>query len=133
MSYNTVDLFATLCPYLGIISAIVFILCFVRIIIDSQFPPENPNPAPWIVGALCLILFIASFSGSASLTTQKNNMLETYVSSGYSVYYNGEKIDGTKLDIGKYSVTVNEENEELYLSDKPARSRRSFVPVFIPR
>jgi len=132
MSYNTVDLFVTLCPFLGIISAFVFMFCFVRIVTDCRYPGESPNTAPWIVGIVCLILFIASFFGSASLTTQKNNMLKTYVSSGYSVYYNGEKIDGTKLDISKYSVTVNEENEELYLSDKPAR-RRSYIPVVIPR
>lgn len=133
MSYNTVDLFATLCPYFGIIIALIFMLCFVRIITDCQYPGESPNPTPWIVGIVCFTLFIASILGGTSLTTQKNNMLKAYVSSGYSVYYNGEKIDGTKLDISKYSVTVNEENEELYLSDKPARSRRSYIPVVIPR
>lgn len=79
------------------------------------------------------VLLFSSLWGGATANSNANECLTNHIAAGYSVYYNGEKTDGTKLDISKYSVTINEEKEEIYLSDKPARSHRTYIPVVIPR
>lgn len=53
----------------------------------------------------------------------------TAVESGYTVYYNGAEIDGTKVNLDRYTADLNDEDKEVYLSDKvTVRTKYSYVP-----
>lgn len=48
----------------------------------------------------------------------KSIRYETALSSGYEVYIDGALIDGTKIDVNQYRMTINEDNKEIYLAPR---------------
>ena len=44
--------------------------------------------------------------------------IKEHIESGYEVYLDGELIDGTKIELSKYRVTLDEEKQEVYLTKK---------------
>lgn len=130
MNYTTIQ-FLMWCCLLGVPISISFIVFTIPRLFFAKTNYEMGNA--WIrIGisvAVCIIAILFYFS----LASQANKYLVDKVSSGYSVYYNGEAIDGTKVNFNDYSVSIDEEKEEIYLANKPVRTRRHVVPVVYPR
>ena len=44
--------------------------------------------------------------------------IKEHIESGYEVYLDGELIDGTKIELSNYRVTLDEEKQKVYLIKK---------------
>lgn len=130
MNYTTIQ-FLMLCCLFGIILSFFF-LCLSIPKIFYKWQSGDKASKAWISVPICIAVLIIAIISYFSLASKENQYLVDRVSSGYSVYYNGEAIDGTKVNFNDYSVSIDEEKEEIYLADKPFRSRR-YVPVVYPR
>lgn len=131
MNYTTIQVLILCCIFGIIISFFFLCLSFSKLVYAWMFRNAASKAGIRVViGAVVLIITIVSYF---SLTSKGNQYLVDRVSSGYYVYYNGEAIDGTKVNFNDYSVSINEEKEEIYLADKPVRTRRHVVPVVYPR
>lgn len=50
--------------------------------------------------------------------------------SGYTWYYNGEKVDSDKMDLYLYDYTVNDEKKSVYLTNKQPVKYKSETELF---
>jgi len=130
MNYTTIQ-FLMLCCLFGIILSFFFLCLSIPKIFYARQSGDKASKA-WISVPICIAVLIIAIISYFSLASKGSQYLVDRVSSGYSVYYNGEAIDGTKVNFNDYSVSIDEEKEEIYLADKPIRSRR-YVPVVYPR
>lgn len=131
MNYTQINLFVTVCFGIAVI-AFVFAIFAIPILVSSKMSGDIAN-RPWIrigIGTAVVLITMYAF---LSLKSKANQYLVDCVSSGYSVYYNGEAIDGTKVNFNDYSVSIDEEKEEIYLANKPVRTRRHVVSIVYPR
>lgn len=62
--------------------------------------------------------------------SDRTNMKNAALDKDYTVYYNGEQVDPTKMNLDGYAYTVNEDDHEIYLSDpRPIIRHINTVPV----
>jgi len=63
---------------------------------------------------------------------EQQNILEEKVNEGYIVYLDGQEVEAEAVSFTQYNVSINDENEAIYLTQKRER-RNHYVPVVIPR
>ena len=84
-----------------------------------------------LVVSVCVIFIIASaLAGATSYGIYTYNKAIDYaVENDYEFYYNGTHVDKDKLNIDNYAVTINNEKNEVYLSDKIYHVKGRYSPV----
>ena len=82
---------------------------------------------------VCAILTIAS--AMAGITSYEiytyNKAIDYAVENDYKFYYNGKSVDKDKLNIDDYTATVNNDKNEVYLSDKVYQAKKPYTPVTV--
>lgn len=69
------------------------------------------------------------------LVEERQRDIEIALEGDYSAYLDGVLVDVSKIDINQYSVSVNHEKQEIYMSYKQPTStttRVHTVPIFFP-
>lgn len=87
-----------------------------------------------VVGVCAIFIIASALAGATSYGIYTYNKAIDYaVENDYEFYYNGTHVDKDKLNIDNYAVTINNEKNEVYLSDKiyhvkDATHRLNIVP-----
>ena len=69
-----------------------------------------------LIFGLFIILYL-TITGVSK--TVRENDVQTKIDNGYMTYIDGQEVDSTKIDIDQYTVTVNDDTKELYLTKRP--------------
>lgn len=65
-----------------------------------------------------VIFMIYFYNADKEYNANKKANYENALESDYNIFVNGSLIDGTKIDIKYYEMTINEDTEEVYLTPK---------------
>lgn len=85
-----------------------------------------------IVGVCAIFVIASTLAGVTSYGIYTYNKAIDYaVENDYEFYYNGTHVDKDKLNIDDYTVTVNNEKNEVYLSDKVYHVKGCYSPANI--
>lgn len=85
-----------------------------------------------IVGVCAIFIIASAAAGAASYGIYTYNKAIDYaVENDYKFYYNGTSVDKDKLNIDNYTVTVNNEKNEVYLSDKAYHVKGRYSPATV--
>lgn len=85
-----------------------------------------------VVGVCAIFVIVSALAGATSYGIYTyNNAIDYAVENNYEFYYNGTHVDKDKLNIDDYTVTVNNEKNEVYLSDKVYRVKGRYSPATI--
>ena len=110
------------CSIIG--TAICSIACIKTVIITPRY--DNNARISAFAG---LIVFIAM--GALSFYIRDNvkiETVETKVNENYEIYLDGEPVELDNIDIKYYQMTVDNENEKIYLTKKND-SNWIFIPI----
>lgn len=94
---------------------IELVLLFVGIICAIA---EKKNAMNALIICTILIFCFMPIALSADASRFNRNAYKAALESGYTIFVNGSPVDGTKLDIDHYRISVNEETKEVYLTQK---------------
>lgn len=81
------------------------------------------------------IMFIIGFVllvSATFLSYQSYDILDKKIKNGYEVYLDGNEINPENISFGHYNVSINDEEKNIYLSQKKTEKRK-YIPVIIPR
>lgn len=82
------------------------------------------------VAVIFTVVAIMSITLNVMCIYNRHNMLNAAMSGNYTVYYNGEEVDPTKLNLYGYAYAIDEEKHEIYLSNpRPVVRHMYTVPV----
>lgn len=85
-----------------------------------------------VVGVCAIFIIASALAGATSYGIYTYNKAIDYaVENDYEFYYNGTHVDKDKLNIDDYTVTVNNEKNEVYLSDKIYHVKGRCLPANI--
>ena len=85
-----------------------------------------------VVGVCAIFVIASALAGATSYGIYAYNKAIDYaVENDYEFYYNGTTVDKDKLNIDDYNVTVNNDKNEVYLSDKIYRVKGRYAPANI--
>lgn len=85
-----------------------------------------------VVGVCAIFVIASALAGATSYGIYTYNKAIDYaVENDYEFYYNGTTVDKDKLNIDDYNVTVNNDKNEVYLSDKIYRVKGCYAPANI--
>ena len=84
-----------------------------------------------LVVTVCAFAIVASaLIGMYTYKRYENTKAVNYASEhNYKFFYNGDSVDKEKLDLSAYNAKVNDEDGEVYLSDKHCYRHYAYVPV----
>lgn len=85
-----------------------------------------------VVGVCAIFVIVSALAGATSYGIYTYNKAIDYaVENDYEFYYTGTHVDKDKLNIDDYTVTVNNEKNEVYLSDKVYHVKGRYSPANI--
>lgn len=83
-----------------------------------------------IVAVCAFAVVVSACIGMYTYKRYENTKAVNYAAEhNYKFYYNGDSVDKEKLDLSAYNAKVNDEDSEVYLSDKHYYRHYTFVPV----
>ena len=50
----------------------------------------------------------------------------------YDAYFDGELVDASKFDLDMYSVSINHEKQEMYITNRPQTKSTQIIPFYFP-
>lgn len=109
-----------------IVTLIIFAVCvaiaIICMFIRKRIYDKTDKYSFSLSAVIAILLLVGCLSGFASMTRLKSDSVvatvQKYIDEGYIVFINGEKVDGTKLNLRGYSIKVDEQTKEIYLAPK---------------